>query len=241
MKNQMIDLKVVGHPVVAKKAKISDFKTSNFRRNPSHKFIEITLTEKDMKKILGQRVSIKRILNKKDIDYPLYMYGVINHANKTKGATRPCNVGKMHNLIKEYQPKSLSQWKKMYNESHPDSVTIVKGKILDFLSDIGFSRYIIKKKYSFYIDEFINNLLFEQTYSGLKIQEIIIEKISKMMKKSYTWSTGKDDSKGIDGYIGKIPVSIKPKSCGEKKCPGVKRIDYTTNNEETTLTFTFSF
>jgi hypothetical protein len=241
MKNKIVDLSVKGHPAVGKRAKVSDLKESNFERNPSKKFVEITLSEKDMKNILGQNVSIRKILKKKDIGYPTYYYGLINTANKTTGATRSCNVGKMHSLIKELNPKSLPDWKRKHSKLYPDAFSIVRGKILSYLSSIGIQDSVIQEEYSFYVDEFINNLLFEQTYSGLKIQEIIIRKVSSMMRKSYHWSAGSDDSKGIDGYIGDIPVSIKPKSCGEKKAPGVKRIDYTIDNEDNSLTFTLSF
>ena len=59
-------------------------------------------------------------------------------------------------------------------------------------------------------------------------------------RSGYKWSSAKEDSSGTDGFIGCIPVTIKPNTCDLKKFPGVKRINYTINKERTALSFTFS-
>ena len=49
-----------------------------------------------------------------------------------------------------------------------------------------------------------------KTFSGLKFQEIILIKPAELKKETYRLSTQKEESIGVDGYIGGIPVNIKP-------------------------------
>ena len=37
-----------------------------------------------------------------------------------------------------------------------------------------------------------------------------MKKIAEIKKENYRFSTPKEESKGIDGFIGDIPISIKP-------------------------------
>ena len=97
-----------------------------------------------------------------------------------------------------------------------------------------------RRKYRKYTQLFVENLVFNQTYTGLKIQEAVLVKISDLMKQNYRWSNDKEDSAGIDGFVGNIPVSIKPTSSSQNKKPGVKRTYYKINKKNNTLSFTFS-
>jgi len=230
---------------VRQKIKTADIKKinlgkSNFERLPTNKFVEITLSDNDIKQLLGGRISGKNVLKRAKIDYPKYLYGFINKANEMSGATRSSRVGKLHNLFKQRKFRNLGEWKKWYNKKYPnitnESVDIICSVLKQGLC---ISPKNIKKNRK-YIKQFIENLIFNQTYTGLKIQEIILIKVSKIMKEKYRWSTAKEDSSGIDGYVGKIPVSIKPTSCNEKKRAGIKRVNYKINEKENTLSFTFS-
>ena len=46
----------------------------------------------------------------------------------------------------------------------------------------------------------------------MRFQEAILKKGAEIKKTSYRLSDPDEEAKGIDGYIGKIPVSIKPES-----------------------------
>lgn len=216
-----------------------DLKKSNFERPPTNKFINISMDCKEIKEILGGRISGKKVLEKRTIDYPLYYYSYINATNGMSSATRSNRIGKLHSLFKQRKCRSLGEWKRYYNSKHPGAVE----KAIDTLSiTIGKGMGInARRKYKKYIRLFVENLVFNQTYTGLKIQEVILTKISNVTKKSYRWSTSKEDSAGIDGFIGGIPVTIKPETSKQKKKPGVKRIDYRINADGDTLSFTFSF
>ena len=49
-----------------------------------------------------------------------------------------------------------------------------------------------------------------KTFAGLNFQEAILKKVAESKKTTYKFSTKEEESKGIDGYIDTIPVSIKP-------------------------------
>jgi NAD/NADP transhydrogenase alpha subunit len=45
---------------------------------------------------------------------------------------------------------------------------------------------------------------------GLRFQEAILKKAVEIIGADFSLSDFEEESKGIDGYIGNIPVSIKP-------------------------------
>jgi hypothetical protein len=214
-----------------------NLKKTNFERVPSNRYLEIELTARDIKELLGGRVSGRAILEKKKINYPLYLYGFINQAHSVRRATHPSRVGKVHTLFKQRKFRSLNEWKKWYTKKYPKAIQEAIAVIHDtFKKGIG----PIKKSHRKYVKLFVENLIFEQTYTGLSLQEAIFTKMARITKKKYRPSTAKEDSRGIDGFIGEIPVSIKPTSSPVKKTAGVKRVYYKIDEEKHTLSFTFS-
>ena len=56
-----------------------------------------------------------------------------------------------------------------------------------------------------------------KTFIGLKFQEAILIKTANIFNTTYRLSSREDESRGIDGYIGDLPVSIKPETYKSKK------------------------
>ena len=67
------------------------------------------------------------------------------------------------------------------------------------------------------IKKWVKDLVIIKTFIGLKFQEAILNKTATIFNSSYKLSTREDESKGIDGYIGDTPVSIKPETYKSKK------------------------
>lgn len=63
----------------------------------------------------------------------------------------------------------------------------------------------------------IKDLIITKSFKGLKLQKTILECIAKKFKKEYRLANTTEESQGIDGFIGEIAVSIKPKSYKSKK------------------------
>jgi hypothetical protein len=60
------------------------------------------------------------------------------------------------------------------------------------------------------IEMWVKDLVLVKTFTGLKFQEAILKKGAALLEADYRWAVPEEEAKGIDGYIGKIPVSIKP-------------------------------
>lgn len=60
------------------------------------------------------------------------------------------------------------------------------------------------------VRRWVKDLVLTKTYTGLRFQESILKRVSQRKNVSYRLSTPEEEAKGIDGFIGDLPVSIKP-------------------------------
>lgn len=67
------------------------------------------------------------------------------------------------------------------------------------------------------IENWVRDLVILKTYIGLKFQKAILIKTAELLKSNYRIANSKDESKGVDGFIGDLPISIKPESYRAKK------------------------
>ncbi|MEM4408829.1 MAG: MjaI family restriction endonuclease, partial [Candidatus Caldarchaeum sp.] len=56
----------------------------------------------------------------------------------------------------------------------------------------------------------VRDLVLVKTFAGLRFQEAILKKGAEIKGTNYRLSEPNEESRGVDGYIGEIPVSIKP-------------------------------
>lgn len=226
--------------VIDKRKRHINIKKSNLLRLPSNYYNEIKIDKKEIRRLLGKRVCMRDIFNDHSLDFPKYVYPSVNQAGLLSRSCSSKNIGHLHSLIKKRKFRSLSEWKIWYTKKNPNNVKIAVDKLYDCLielmSNITNNNTKVSKKgqnkLKEYCQVFVENLMFEKTFAGLKIQEVILAKLSEIVGEQYVWTNEKDDSSGVDGYIGKIPVSVKPKSCKYAKKPGVKRIIYTIDKDQ---------
>jgi len=150
---------------------------------------------------------IERYLDVKSTEFPKYVAPLINLANQYAGGTRPKVVGKMSELIKQFSGRTLPEWEKWYLKQKPEAIEAATQKILNTLEDLKKAMNKIDKDI---VKQWVKDLVIVKTFIGLKFQEIILKKGAEIKRTSYRLSTPEEESKGIDGYIGNIPVSIKP-------------------------------
>ncbi|MBI2507785.1 MjaI family restriction endonuclease [Candidatus Woesearchaeota archaeon] len=139
--------------------------------------------------------------------FPLYTSQIINLANQNTQATRPPVVGQLTELTKECPYKSYKEWKKWYLQKYPNAIDKATKKILPMLPKL---KEAIGKIDDEMVRNWVEDLVIGKTFVGLKSQEAILKTVAEMKNKSYRLANPKEESKGIDGYIGDIPVSIKP-------------------------------
>lgn len=163
--------------------------------------------------IIIKRKDREDLLNIKSKDFDKYVPQLINLANQISQATRPNNIGNISEMFKEFKRKNkngkLDDWEKYYRSKQKDSIEVATKKISNYINKLSESLNSINETV---VKDWVEDLIFEKTYSGLNIQEIIIKKIAQMNNATYRLSNRKEEAKGIDGYINEKPVSIKPTS-----------------------------
>ena len=214
-------------------------KKNNFTRLPSNKCGTVVLTANEIKRLLGDRISGMKILEDCKPNYPRYYYGHIDRACQDTGACNSNSVGKMHEFFGRRKFRSKNEWIKWYEKNYPDTIQKAVNKIWENIVEFGIDRKK-HRRYKPHIKNFVRHLVLHKTYTGLKIQEAILVKLAELKRSDYKWSSSKQDSQGTDGFVGNIPITVKPDTCKYKKHPGVKRINYTINKQRTALSFTFS-
>lgn len=72
------------------------------------------------------------------------------------------------------------------------------------------------------VGQWVKDLVIVKTFVGLRFQEAILRKIADKKSEKYRLATPEEESKGIDGFIGKTSVSIKPATYKSKRALGEK-------------------
>ncbi len=150
---------------------------------------------------------IRRYLDIETPEFPRYVAPLINLANQYAQGTRPRVVGQMSELIQEFEGKTLSEWEEWYLKKKPDAIKNATEKILQKLEEL---KNVINKIDRETVEQWVKDLVIVKTFVGLRFQEAILKKGAEIKGTNYRLSEPDEESKGIDGYIGDIPVSIKP-------------------------------
>ncbi len=157
---------------------------------------------------------IENLLDIKSIDFPKYSTQIINLASQNAQATRPAVVGQMSDLIQQFSGKTIEGWEKWYIDENPDAIQNATEKIVHMIDNF---RSVIDKIDRQLIENWVRDLVIIKTFIGLRFHEAVLKKTSELLKSSYRLSVATEESKGIDGYIGRIPISIKPETYKSKK------------------------
>lgn len=156
------------------------------------------------------KITIEEIRNYLDVEapeFPKYVAPLINLANQYAQGTRPRVVGQMSKLIQEFEGKKLSEWEEWYLKKKPDAIKNATEKILQKLKEL---RNAMDKIGQETVEQWVKDLVIVKTFAGLRFQEAILKKGAEIKGTNYRLSDPNEESKGIDGYLGGIPVSIKP-------------------------------
>jgi len=156
---------------------------------------------------------IKELIGEKK-NFPKYTTQLINLANQNAQGTRPRVVGQLSELIKECPEKSYQGWKNWYLKKHPRAIADATEKINEMVENLKTAIKLVDKSL---IKEWVEDLVLEKTFIGLRFQEAILKKVSEIKNTNYRLAIPKEESLGIDGFIGETPVSIKPISYRSKK------------------------
>lgn len=150
---------------------------------------------------------IRRYLDIEVPEFPTYTTQLLNLANQNAQGTRPKIVGQMSELIQHFSGKTLAEWERWYIEQKPDAIRNATERILQMIKNLKNAIDRIDREM---VEEWVKNLVIVKTFMGLRFQEAILKRGAEIIGADYNLSDFEEESRGIDGYIGKIPVSIKP-------------------------------
>ena len=140
-------------------------------------------------------------------NFPLYTTQLINLANQNAQGTRPRVVGQLTELIKECPERTYEGWKKWYLSKYPNAIENATEKINEMMNNL---KSAIKSIDKSMIKKWVEDLVLEKTFIGLRFQEAILKKVASIKNTNYRLAEPKEESQGIDGFVGDTPVSIKP-------------------------------
>lgn len=142
-------------------------------------------------------------------DFPKYTTQILNLANQNAQGTRPKIVGQLSDLIQEFKGQSFEGWKEWYLAKNPNAIDNATYKVSEMIENLKKAILLIDKDM---IKKWVEDLVIAKTFTGLKFQGSILKKIANLKSQSFRLANPKEESQGIDGFIGDIPISIKPTS-----------------------------
>ena len=139
--------------------------------------------------------------------FPKYVTQLLNLANQNAGGTRPKVVGQMSELIQQFPGASFEDWTQFYLESHPGSVEVAAQKIEAMVGNLKLAIEQIDRPM---IERWVSDLVLAKTFVGLRFQAAILEKVAAQTGEPFRRASAAEEARGIDGFIGNRPVSVKP-------------------------------
>ena len=143
--------------------------------------------------------------------FPKYTSQLINLANQNAQGTRAKFVGQLSDLFPEFAEATteilMEAWKKWYLKKYPAAIDDATEKIYKQIQNLKEALPLIDKDM---VRNWVEDLVITKTFSGMYVQKAIIVKIAELKRQEYRLATPEEESKGIDGFIGNKPYSIKP-------------------------------
>jgi uncharacterized protein YukE len=152
---------------------------------------------------------LETLLSGEPVVFPKYVTQIINLANQNAQGTRPKIVGQQTELIQQFPGSSLHEWQAWYQERYPDAIREATTRIHSMVEQL---KQAIAQIDEPMVELWVRDLILVKTFLGLRFQEAILKKVGDVKDAPYRLSTTEEEAKGIDGYIGEMPVSIKPDS-----------------------------
>ena len=176
-----------------------------------------------------------------DPEFPKYTTQIMNTANQNSQGTRPRTVGQLNEIVEEYKEEypegDYDDWVGYYYENYDGEKNIQEAtdKVFEMVKKMREAADEIDREM---VERWVEDLVLYKTYTGLgRNEEAILRKLSEEYDLPYELGTADDESKGIDGFLGDQPVSVKPITYKQKsrlqeeiQAPIVYYEDYSTTD-----------
>jgi hypothetical protein len=155
-----------------------------------------------------------------------YVGSVINLGNSFSQATRPKNVGQLSDMIQLFREldcdHSVDTWEEYYDQNQgKEKIQEASVKIWEYVQRI---KNNLEELTEEDVYNWTKDLIIDKTFSGLQVQLDMLKLAAE--GKPFRLANPEEESKGIDGYIGDEPVSIKPKSYKKTIASGKEHISH---------------
>lgn len=158
-------------------------------------------------KIKLKTAEIQEYVNAPTSEFPKYTTQLMNLANQNSQATRPRNVGQLSELIQEFPGHTFEEWVEWYQHRYPQAIDEATDKIISMVKNFDNAIQKIDRNL---VKSWVEDLVLVKTFAGLRFQEAILKKLSKIKGCEYRLADPFEESKGIDGFVGEEAYSIKP-------------------------------
>jgi len=119
----------------------------------------------------------------------------------------------MTEMFHAFTGREFEEWESWYENRKPDAIENATDLVYDMIIRLQDAIQLIDRKL---VQQWVKDLVVTKTFVGLSFQEAILSKIAQVKATTYRHSTPEEESKGIDGYIGVKPISIKPATYSAK-------------------------
>lgn len=140
-------------------------------------------------------------------DFPKYTTQIMNLANQNSQGTRPKVVGQMSDLIVDFSGNTYSEWVDWYESVRPDAIEDATNRVFGMVEKLKESIQQIDRAM---VEQWVRDLVLTKTFTGFRFQQAILRELGRRLNQEVVLASASDESRGIDGYVGGKPVSIKP-------------------------------
>jgi len=165
-------------------------------------------------KLVLKNEEIYKLFKIKIEEFPKYTTQIMNLANQNSQGTRPKVVGQLSELIQHFEGETFEDWVSWYEEKYPTAISNAVSRISVMVENLKQAIHLINDEM---IEKWAKDLVYNKTFFGLKIQNIILKKLGEDLKVKTRLAYPEEESKNIDGFIDETPVQIKPITHKQKK------------------------
>lgn len=155
--------------------------------------------------------SIEGYNESENFSFPKYTSQLINWANQNAQGTRPRVVGQMSELFPEFVSSThhvaIEYWKKFYVMKHPEAFKEATDKIYAQIENLREAIQLIDRDM---VERWVEDLIINKTFNGMYVQKAILASLADLKDMNYRLATPEEEAKGIDGFVGNVPYSVKP-------------------------------
>lgn len=112
----------------------------------------------------------------------------------------------MSELIQQFKGRKLSEWEDWYIKRNPQAIKRATQKIIEMVENLKKAMAQIDESL---IERWVKDLVIVKTFLGLRFQEAILKKVAEIKNVSFRLATIEEEARGIDGFLGDLPISIK--------------------------------